>query len=348
MGRGIIEAERFRTERLGLAALTSDPTDTQPGEAWLRTDLNGASGDDQIATLRFQTSSGITSLRVFATSGVRPDEAAVYRVFVGGEIGVVPVLPTENAQAPGVRIQHNGVKALGRRPVQSPAFANAIHHYPMHDGDGTVLPDYIGSADGDIQGPAWTFGTYQADYALEGDGSGDYVTFQGNLSTYGSTLNGEASFAFTIENVSSNEWGDHILGVRENPSSGERFTIRIGDGLLLRSGHLGVIFIDASGNRYIAETDTAVDDGSRYRIVFTKSSDSTADWTFYVNTTTSTNVQESGTLGTMNDFARALYLFAEHSDYGGYINAIVDNVVLNDAAATTTEIDDDYTQQLWT
>jgi hypothetical protein len=67
MSRGIIEAQTLRSEQFELEARTSDPSDAQPGEYWIRTDQTNAN-PDVIAQLRRQDNSGVTTCPIFASA----------------------------------------------------------------------------------------------------------------------------------------------------------------------------------------------------------------------------------------------------------------------------------------
>ena len=90
-GIGRIRAEQFWTEQVRLTPLTSDPTDSEEGELWLRGDL--AEEDDQLATLRLDTGGSTVDIPVFDVAADVPDDVSTQlRLVVDGQQGFVPTV----------------------------------------------------------------------------------------------------------------------------------------------------------------------------------------------------------------------------------------------------------------
>jgi hypothetical protein len=107
MGRGIIEAGLFRSERVKLETRTSDPASPADGERWLRTDLD--SGTDKLAELRWFDGSVTNGIKVVAPGSTDSDIAEVLRVETPNGTGVVPaVSPPGDAIYSSQRLRHAG------------------------------------------------------------------------------------------------------------------------------------------------------------------------------------------------------------------------------------------------
>ena len=139
MGRGIIEAGLFRTERVELETRTSDPASPADGERWLRTDLDGET--DKLAELRWHDGSSTRSINVVAPGSTDTDVEEVLRIQTPNGTGVVPaVSPPGDAGFPSQRLRHAGTD-YGLGAVDIPFDADLYH---------AILPEYLAAnyADG--------------------------------------------------------------------------------------------------------------------------------------------------------------------------------------------------------
>lgn len=140
MGRGIVESGLFRSERLTLEERTSDPSSTQEGEGWIRTDLNPDT--DQLATLRFDNGSGTWDVPIYAQAATTDNVSKALRVEVGGNTGFVPVT-TSGGTFDALRLQHDG---------STYAFHDALEASAIPD---SVVLNLVGD-DYDDQNDEWT------------------------------------------------------------------------------------------------------------------------------------------------------------------------------------------------
>jgi len=125
MGRGIVVAGLFRSERYELESRTTDPASYNEGEAWLRTDL--APDANQLATLRFYNGTTIYNIPILSlgSSFASVDEAL--RVPVAGTTGYIPIISPADATFEDLRFQHNGgTTALHDEPGLAAFFDVAI------------------------------------------------------------------------------------------------------------------------------------------------------------------------------------------------------------------------------
>ena len=96
MGIGKISAAEFFSEQVRLTPLTSDPTDSEEGELWLRADL--AEEDDQLATLRLDTGGSTVDIPVFDVAADVPDGIETQlRLVVDDQQGFVPTTADDPA-----------------------------------------------------------------------------------------------------------------------------------------------------------------------------------------------------------------------------------------------------------
>jgi len=108
MGIGTITADDVFSERVELQPRTSDPSGTEDGEGWVRSDVTPKT--DQIGTLRFDTGSGTVDLPIFDTTASTGDNVETHlRVPVGNTRGFVPTTD-DGAAIPKVGVWDSGVR----------------------------------------------------------------------------------------------------------------------------------------------------------------------------------------------------------------------------------------------
>jgi len=93
-GRGIVEAEIFRSELIEANARTSDPTNPAVGDFWIRSDVQpSVSGATTVAALRIQGPGGVLEVPLFDSSEASNLGADVYvgerRRFDDGTVGFI-------------------------------------------------------------------------------------------------------------------------------------------------------------------------------------------------------------------------------------------------------------------
>lgn len=135
MGRGIIDAEKLRTERYQFTTRTTDPANTREGEGWIRSDISPET--DQIGTLRFDTGGGSTfDLPIFdasaASSKTGSDVEAHLRVTVGSTQGFVPTTD-DGAAFPKVGVYEGGVRYGAHDPLELNAIPDSVVSRPDDD-----------------------------------------------------------------------------------------------------------------------------------------------------------------------------------------------------------------------
>lgn len=105
-GIGTITAAEVFSERVELQPRTSDPTTTEEGEGWIRSDI--APESNQIATFRVDTGGSTIDVPILQTGTSTGDVVEALRLSVGGTLGYVPAIPESKAAFPALRLQHNG------------------------------------------------------------------------------------------------------------------------------------------------------------------------------------------------------------------------------------------------
>jgi len=100
-----LRADSMTGEQFVFEERTTDPTTTQEGERWIRTDLNSG---DKIATLRVDVGASILDVPIFPTGTSQDSVVESIRVRVGSQTGYLPAVPETNANYPALRLQHNG------------------------------------------------------------------------------------------------------------------------------------------------------------------------------------------------------------------------------------------------
>jgi len=87
MARGIAESGLFRQERVKLNGRTSDPSNPEPGESWLRFDLDGET--DKYGEFRVYDGSSVQSVAIVAPGTTQTEAEEVLRVQTPSGVGVI-------------------------------------------------------------------------------------------------------------------------------------------------------------------------------------------------------------------------------------------------------------------
>lgn len=141
-GIGTITAEEVFSERVELQPRTSDPSGTEEGEGWIRSDI--APESNQIATLRVDTGGSTIDVPILQAGTATDGVVEALRLSVGGTLGYVPAIPESKAAFPALRLQHNGqVYGWHDARGETAFFDVAIDstNSPVEDGE-TLTVDY--------------------------------------------------------------------------------------------------------------------------------------------------------------------------------------------------------------
>jgi hypothetical protein len=90
-GVGVVTAKDVFTERVELQPRTSDPSSTEEGEGWVRSDV--APDSNQIATFRVDTGGSTIDVPILQTGTATEGVVEALRLSVGGTLGYVPATP---------------------------------------------------------------------------------------------------------------------------------------------------------------------------------------------------------------------------------------------------------------
>jgi len=205
-----LSTERMEGEQWLFEPRTTDPTTTQEGERWLRTDLDSG---DKIATMRVDVGDSIRDVPIFNTGTAVDTVSEAMRIQVNGVTGYVPIVPVVDAAYPELRMQHNS-EIHGYHNRVEPGSAVLIQ-YLMDEGSGTSLADNSGNGNsGTLSGAGWAsdsnaVGGFQTTY----DGTDDYGEVDGSSSI----VYDEFTVLVTVEL-------DSVSGLRSIINNGITFT----------------------------------------------------------------------------------------------------------------------------
>jgi len=164
----------FRGEQDVLEVRTTDPSNPEPDERWIRSDV--APETDQIATMRCGDG---TDIPIFATGTATDTVRECRRVRVGGQTGYMPIAPPADASFTERRFRHNGT-TMAYHDAVSPGAAipdNAVNQWKYDEGDGSEAADSIGNIDATINGATWESNSDAVGgYWLAFDATDDYVS----------------------------------------------------------------------------------------------------------------------------------------------------------------------------
>ena len=280
MSRGIVESGLFRTERLGLELRTSDPANYKSGEGWIRTDI--APKAEQLATFRFNDGGSLIDVPIFDSaasfgSGVE----TVFRVPIGGTVGVVPLRAAGNTGAyPQLKFQHAGNTLDWHDSLSVIPDSGGTHQWNSDKGSGTTWGDSIGTLDGSISGPTWVTGSGGAgDAYLSSDGESDFIDIPNSASEFGHWMEGKGTwFAWVNFDETTAEYifdaNDAFAG--NNSSVGFRYDFQSSALRAIATNSGGTNIFDLNGGNPTTGAWRAValtGDGSTARIFLSDSND---------------------------------------------------------------------------
>ena len=236
----------------------------------------------------------------------------------------------------GVRTGLRNVSEIGVIPD------SAIHHWQYDEGSGTTVTDSIGDADGTINGPAWTSGTWTGGWALDGDGTDDYVDHT-TLDSFGSSMGSDFAIAFSVQTTDT--IGDStVFGtyndnnttalVFGNSTTEQNFFIRD----------------DNEDNLNLSFDTSPIEDGSPHRVVVNKTGTAGTEYEIWFDGSEQsvTVVQDNGP-SSFSDFQYALTYFGRNvrGSIDKHLNGVVDNPLVFNSSLSSQQISNDYDRQPW-
>lgn len=317
---------------------TSDPTSTSEGDAWLRVDV--APETNQLGTLRFDHGAGTWDIPIFSTGTSGTDVEEVLRIPIGGTVGYLPV--SESGTFSELGFQHGGARHSLHNNFEISIPDSAVHRWKYSEGSGSTVADSIGTSDGTVSGATWVSGTYQAGYALDGDGTDDVVVTD-TLGTYGSDMSSGFAFAATAELDADG----YLCGVGDDSNLSE-LNVHTTDNQDPdnASGEIKYTYYDGANIQTIrTDTSTNYVDGARRRYLVTSPDGTPQNARIYVDgTEVATVVSRNDGSISMVDFSAN---FVHFNGVGVYLNAVQDDIILYDSELSGSEVQDDYNAQPW-
>lgn len=274
---------KHHAESLSFDPLTADPSSTEKGEMWLRTDLDGEVAD-QLATLRFNDGSTVRDIPVLDLYGDH-NYHGVLGVDINGQRGIIPVDDPEEVTLPELAVQL-GNSRLGFDSLQEPstipdseADQKLIHRWVLDDVNGTV-EDSVGDAGGTNNGVTSVDGDFAGGSAGDGDGSSSYISV-GSLPDLHSIINNGWSIAFTVEGTDS---GSTTFGI-DIDASFHSFQLGISPVSVVNgdTGQLALWWGSDDSNMIGVRSSTYIDDGGVYRCVIQASNNAGSDVEMWIN-----------------------------------------------------------------
>lgn len=209
-GRGIVEAEIFRSELIEANARTSDPTNPAVGDFWIRSDVQpSVSGATTVAALRIQGPGGVLEVPLFDSSEASNLGADVYvgerRRFDDGTVGFIAEtdqggsLGSPRLLAPdGTEYQAHDALEVNAIPDSAVFQVNAQNLTGFNDGDTvSTWPDQVAGIDATATGsPEFRTSAINGYPAIQGDGTDD--KFDAPIGTYSQPYT-----IFTVQEIQS-------------------------------------------------------------------------------------------------------------------------------------------------
>lgn len=232
------------------------------------------------------------------------------------------------------------VRTVLDEPVGSPFI-----WWPIDAGSGTAVDDELGTHGGSITGATWTSGTYMGEWALDGDGSDDWIESD-TWGTFGSGLTSDLAIAATVA-VSADSNG-YLVANDDSGSGGPVFFFGTRGFITNTSGQFGFWVSDDGGTNDIAvSTDTTYDDGARRRVVLNKTGNTESGLAIYVDgSSVATSNVRTGTLSSASDFTQNFGILSQEGGTNPS-DATIDDLVVYQTSLTTAQITDDYQRQPW-
>lgn len=357
MGRGIIESSLFRTERVELEQRTSDPSSPAPGEEWLRVDqkptVEDADGNtiNCVAEYRVANADGSIDTAPVPSwtvdSGPNVIDKTRVEVTAGGAPSGTGYIPyaTTGAAYPNRKLEH---PTDGRVALHDALTAGAVlpdsgvSRWQFDEGSGSTVADSIGSADGTINGPSWTSGTWVGGWALDGDGSDDVVETT-PLDAFCQQIDTDLAVAYTIQTTSTSSM--QYMGSQE-------ISVRATSGFRESDGNVDFSIDDANGNTVEVSTGAGViNDGNPHRVVLNKTSNTASGFEIHVDTTQeSTSTYNDDGISATGTATHDFPFFARRLSDGGldrYADVLLDDIIFFDDSLSSQQITDDFDRQPW-
>jgi hypothetical protein len=349
MGIGSITAEEVFSERVELQPRTSDPSNTEEGEGWIRSDVAPKTG--QIGTLRFDTGSGTVDLPIFDTAA-SPDAGIEthLRVPVGGQQGFVPTTD-DGGEVPAVGVWDSGTRYGGHNALKlGPDASAGIHQWPYAEGSGDTAQDAAGSADGSINGPTWISGDHKSGYALDGAGDPEYINCGQVNDLFSSNNIDNHAVAFTIKTdsggalsqLTTSDFDVYQLKSPVDTGSSQKFGLEIQES---QTGNYNSNAVETSGN---------INDNVKHRVSISVDGVDVSNWKLYLDGVDAKVItaNEIGDYGNIDLTALSNLDFPHfaNNDAGtiiNYLTGVVDNYIIFDRPLTDQEHKDDYNNQPW-
>lgn len=226
-------------------------------------------------------------------------------------------------------------------PVPSSIPDSAIHRYKIDEGTGTTVADSIGTEDGTKSGATWTSGTWVGDYALDGDGTDDYIDLT-TLGSFGSNMTTNHAIAFTLQN--NGNLGKVVFGNNTNDTQ-LNITVRSGPEFFWE-------YVDDGGDALRIDSTAPTFDGNPHRYVFNKTANNAAGMEIHEDASQLSDTDGADqAFDNPSDFdAQPISLLRELNSGGfdtEYLNATIDDVIFYDSDLTSQQIQDDYDRQPW-
>lgn len=213
---------------------------------------------------------------------------------------------------------------------------SAVAHWPMGQRSDSTIADEIGSNDGTANGTTniEDAGKWKADYAEDGDGSGDSIDLPGTVFELA-----PMSLVFTVQStdLSRKYWG------QESGAGDQNTTIQFNRN---SSGDLRWYWRDQNSNALDFRIgDQNLDDGTPHRVGFTVPSDSSTDPVVVVDGSTVSVTVNTNDGYSSPDYGGNSFMLLDGSQ--GSHDAIVDNFILTNDLLSASEFEDDYNKQPW-
>lgn len=350
MGRGTIESGLFRAERYEIEQRTSDPSNPDPDEEWLRVDIKptyeDANGTTQtgVAEYRIANADGTVDTAPVAALGHATGTEVVdkRRAFVdaGGSPtgkGFVPYA-TSGATYGKRRMEHpvDGRVAMHDALTVSAIPDSVVNRWPINEGSGTTFADAVGTADG-----TWFGGTWVADsnfiggYGYSLDGVDDYGD------TGATCPAGSRTLAATVELPTLKSVHERLHGWQSGGDPGTCF---------LRSALEGdtdnlpsFTSISDSGNIYRVDATSSVATNTKTRIVGVLDDD-LGELRMYINGSLNNTTAISGSFTTQLSNHK---VGRRSDDTTEFLEGVVDEPLIDGTAWDGATAEDDYNRQPW-
>lgn len=221
----------------------------------------------------------------------------------------------------------------------------SIDWYRANKGSGDIVKNWrrasAGGRFGNINGPTWVSGNYVGGYALDGDGTDDYVALH-ELGDFGSNIGNGWAIAFTVETTADKNQFFGVFDTVEFQIGMNRYEANAGQ-LRFRIG-------DTNGDTTNFVGDT-INDGNKHRVVVVGDANTFTDSRLYVDNVENTRVNRDQGSSSWSNFSNDLFWFAQNDGTGSPrqpVDATMDNLVISQEEWSASQVDTDYNEQPWT